>query len=197
MRDLAQQGQSLREAIEGELKYRRFAFISAEKGKVHDRWQLDWESCLKQFPSTKDEISDAVDCYALGLNTACVFHLMRVAELGLRSLAKERKVKLPKNKPVEWAQWQEILMALGKSADNIFQMWKMGPVKDKALGFYNGAIAELTGFKDEYRNHVMHSRKNYDEVQAGSVLFKVKDFMNRLSAVLDENPRRSINWRKV
>ena len=49
--------------------------------------------------SAKGDIMDAVDAYALGLNTACVFHLMRIAEHGMRALARERKVKLIKINP--------------------------------------------------------------------------------------------------
>ena len=104
---------------------------------------------------------------------------------------------LPKNKPVEWAQWQDILKVLKASAEDILQKWRVGTKKAKALSFYNGAIAELTGFKDEYRNHVMHARESYGENDAERVLSKVQHFMLRLSVVLNENPRRSINWSKV
>ena len=148
-----------------------------------------------EIPSAKDDIMDAVDAYALGLNTACVFHLMRIAEHGLRALARERKVKLDKNKPLKYAEWQVILAALEKAAIAVSQ-WKRSSIRDKALDFYRGAIGELTGFKDEYRNPVMHTRKSFNDLQAASLLFMVRNFMNRVSAILDESPKRSINWRK-
>jgi hypothetical protein len=188
------QAKVLRETIEGELRFRRFAFVTKEKGKILDAVRHDWSTVLSQFPTADNDIMEAIRCYALERNTACIFHLMRVAEFGMRSLARERKVKLPKNKMVEWAQWQEIIKALADSADAIFQQWKAGPVKDRALGFYRGAIAELTGFKDEYRNHVMHSRTSYNEAEAASVMIKVREFMCRLSLVLNENPKHPIRW---
>jgi len=38
------------------------------------------------FPSTQPEIEHAAKCFALGRNTASVFHLMRVMEVGLHTL---------------------------------------------------------------------------------------------------------------
>lgn len=40
-----------------------------------------------KFPSISLEAEEASKCYALGRSTACVFHLMRILELGLNSLA--------------------------------------------------------------------------------------------------------------
>lgn len=70
-------------------------------------------------------------------------------------------------------------------------------MKDKATNVYRGASGELTGFRDEYRNHVMHTRKTYYEPEASTVLSKVRDFMTRMSPVLNENPKHAIKWSKV
>jgi hypothetical protein len=74
----------------------------------------EWAATIRQFPSTACEIDDAVDSYGLGHNTAAVFHLMRIAEYGLRALGHERQVKFP-NKPLEWAEWQKIIGEIEKS----------------------------------------------------------------------------------
>jgi hypothetical protein len=42
---------------------------------------------IKAFPSTIYDLEEAGSCYAFGVFTACVFHLMRVCEYGLVSLA--------------------------------------------------------------------------------------------------------------
>jgi len=55
-----------------------------------------------------------------------------------------------------------------------------GPEKDRLLSFYSGCRADLNGFKDEYRNVVMHMRVCFDEYEAASAQTKVKDFMKRL-----------------
>jgi hypothetical protein len=86
-------------------------------------------------------------------HTASVFHCMRVAEVGLRALARERQITLPKGKPLEWGQWQEILTAVNESingAGGIAKTAKAGPAKDAALSFYNGCHGHFISFKDQF-----------------------------------------------
>src|SRR5207249_896732 len=72
----------LRETMQDDLTYRVFAYVPLEKAKVLRGLSSTWEPVWGQFPSIKEDSSEAVECYALGRNTACVFHLMRVAERG-------------------------------------------------------------------------------------------------------------------
>ena len=117
---------------------------------------------------------------------------MRVAEYGLRALAKERKIKLARNKQIEWGAWQEIIKALDDEI-KIIGGKKAGAAKDAALEFYSGARADLNGFKDEYRNLVMHVRATYDEYQALRALTDVHAFMGRIAAKIDHQHLR-IRW---
>ncbi len=119
---------------------------------------------------------------------------MRIAECGLRALAKERRLTLPKNKLIEWGTWQEIIKALDGEIRDIGLNKKAGAAKDSALEFYSGARADLNGFKDEYRNLVMHVRSPYDEHQAIRALTKVHAFMERLSTKIDDKHCR-IRWK--
>lgn len=180
----------LRNAIGSELCYRRFAYVQTARAKVLDEMAGAWATVWQQFPSAKQDSEEAVYCYALERHTACVFHLMRVAEFGLRALARELKIRLPRKKPLEWAQWQDIIKEMVKKADNIAATRRAGPQKDAALEFYRGAIGQFQGFKDEYRNNVMHTRVSHDEYKAASVLTHVLDFMKKLSARIDENGHR-------
>jgi hypothetical protein len=118
---------------------------------------------------------------------------MRVAEHGLRALARERRVRI-KRKPLEWAEWKDIIIHIRKTVEPITK-WKRGALRDEALHFYEGSLGEFEAFREAYRNDVMHSRKTYDESQATSVLRHVHEFMNRLSSRIDENTKRSIKWK--
>jgi hypothetical protein len=100
------------------------------------------------------------------------------------------KVKLPRNKRLEWGQWQELLKEMRDKTDCIFRTAKAGPAKDELLEFYNGAIGQFYGFKDEFRNQVMHVRKTYDEFEAARALTCVRDFMDKLAGRIDQNGRR-------
>ena len=179
--ELFTRGCALREALRIEFKQHMFFAYSKAKGQKFNEWADDWHKIIAAFPDVRQESFAATDCYALGYDTASVFHSMRVAEIGLRALAKERRVTLPKNKPVEWGTWQEIIKALDDEIKRIGQTWKAGNKKDAALDFYSGARADLNAFKDEYRNLVMHVRKQYDEFQALRALTRVHDFMARLT----------------
>jgi hypothetical protein len=163
-----------------------------QKGVKLASWKEDWIKSLAAFPAIEREVFDATDCYSLGHNTASVFHSMRIAEQGLRSLAKERRIRLPKNKPVEWGTWQDIIKALDDEI-KIVGSKRAGAAKDAALEFYSGARADLNGFKDEYRNLVMHVREAYDQHQALRALTNVNGFMGRLATKIDHKHHR-IRW---
>lgn len=183
----------LREALEFDLSECMFYHYPADRFEVLRRSADDWMRVKKAFPEVAVEALIAYDCYALKQHTASVFHIMRVAERGLRALAKERRIKLPKNKLLDWATWQEIISALNLEATKIGQKARAGAAKDNALSFYSGAIADLNAFKDEYRNQVMHVRKDYDEQQTLRALVKVHGFMDRLSERIDHSHNR-IRW---
>ena len=129
------------EAIQDDIKTEYFYHYPHQKGVLVLRVPGDWASTIASFKSATPEIEDAVDCFALDKPTASVFHLMRIAEHGLRALARERKVKLPKGKPIEWGTWQDLIREVKASADNIGKTKRAGPGKDEALAFYNGAVA--------------------------------------------------------
>jgi len=151
-----------------------------------------WNPIAEKFPLVKAEALAATDCYALGHDTASIFQTMRVAEHGLRALAKERQVTLPRDKHIDWGQWQEIIKELNDEIKVIGQK-PAGTPKDNALSFYSGAVADLNAFKDEYRNQVMHVRKAYDQHQALRALGQVHAFMQRISEKIDHRHHR-IRW---
>jgi hypothetical protein len=182
---------TLREAIEDDLHYRYFYHYPPEKARILMCFEQEWAQTIEKFPSAKEEIRAATDCYALGHNTACVFHTMRVAEYGLRALARERSVSFPK-KPLEWANWQEILEQMESNIRALGRTMQAGSQKDAALGFYNGAVAQFHGFKDVYRNMIMHVRRGYDEFEALRAINQVRDFMNGLSRKIGEKTNKPI-----
>ncbi len=98
-------------------------------------------------------------------------------------------VKMPKGKRLEWSEWQQILKEMTDVSEQVAKTKKAGPHKDELLEFYRGALGQFYGFKDEYRNHVMHSRRSYNDYTAAGVLAHVKSFMEKLSARVDEKGR--------
>jgi hypothetical protein len=186
---------TLRDIIHDEGHERYIFHIDPRKGEVLFRAPDRWQDVKRQFPSAKPDIASALNCYMFDENTACVFHLMRIAEHGLRALARERRVSIPK-RPLEWANWRDIIRAIGQKSEAIANR-RAGPARDAALEFYRGSLGEFEAFKDTYRNNVMHSRKTYDEREADSALFHVREFMTRLASKIDENAKQAIRWGRM
>lgn len=164
--------------------------------------QDDWAQTYYSFsPEEEDsdydldaEIRSGVDCYALRQYTASVFHMMRVAEIGLRALARERSITLPKDKPVEYANWQEVIREIDKSIKLIGSSWPPSKKKDRALAFYNNAIISLNALKDIFRNQTMHLRGQFYQPDALRAMSMTREFMNNLAWSLTESHRGAIDW---
>jgi len=67
------------------------------------------DEVLTRFPETRFDIEEGGKCLALGRGTACVFHLSRVVEAGLRHIAREaRKYQIvcpDPGLPQSWEHW--------------------------------------------------------------------------------------------
>lgn len=65
------------------------------------------EEIPAKFPSARDDIEEAGKCLAFGRGTGCVFHLMRVMEVGLRGLG--QSLNEPSLDPKRNPSWEAIL----------------------------------------------------------------------------------------
>ena len=95
-----------------ELAVRKFVMIENSKSEHLENEALFGDCVWASFPSAREDIKSAGNCLALNLNTAAVFHLMRTAELGMRALAENLKVRLKqkgKSKPIKHAGWDDII----------------------------------------------------------------------------------------
>jgi hypothetical protein len=111
---------------------------------------------------------------------------MRAAEIGLRALATALSLKIKGNKPIEMAEWREILDALNTSVQGIENRPNSDPTKDDDLLFYSEAAAQFRFFKGGWRIRVMHARAIYDENQAVDALNHVRSFFEILATRLRE-----------
>ena len=94
----------LRQTVEADLEKHFFVFVQPDKAKVARETENAWNQIWQLIPKSKRDAEEAICCYALERNTAAVFHSMRVAEFGLRHIAKKVGVKLTdrgKPQPIE------------------------------------------------------------------------------------------------
>ncbi len=167
--------------------------IKRKDALLLDNIPKNWKKTLVRLPDASTDIVDSVVCLCSHSYTASVFHLMRVAEHGLRALAHERRVTLKKNRPLRWADWQELLQALDKKLAALNDLPR-GAARGKAINFYSGVLSEFGAFKDAYRKDVMHARARYDEHQARSVMQHVCEFMERLTEKVSAKTTKQITW---
>lgn len=139
------------------------------------------------FPSADDEIWEACRCFALARDTACIFHLMRVLESGLRCLARTLLIGLSGGEA-----WQNVIDLIEAQIREL-QKSPRGPKKQRVLQFCSEAAKEFVYFKDAWRNHVMHSRATYGVDESTRILGHVRDFM----VLLAENGIREPKKRKA
>jgi hypothetical protein len=176
-------------AIQKELRFRKFVMIEKNKSEFLEQKNLFGKQVAKAFPSACDEIKAAGNCLAMDLNTAAVFHLMRVAELGMRALARRLKVKCKKN-TIDSGGWSEIITGIeNATAARWLKAPKAKIARRKAVAFLKLceiSADELNVFKEVWRNNVMHAGQLNNEHEAHGVYIRVRDFMQRLSMQVSE-----------
>lgn len=74
---------------------------------------------------------------------------------------------------------------------------RLGLAKSQAHEFYNGVLSESRGFKDAWRNHVMHSRRDYEADEAKGVKAHVQRFLQALAVRLSEDKRTPKIWQEA
>lgn len=193
--DVANHLDSIRKILEIEFRNEWFYHYPKDKAEKMLAFPAEWKQPIEAFPSAKYDIAQGVDCYACDHSTAAVFHMMRVAEVGLIRLAKELGVKLKKDKPLSHGQWGEIVEAIETTAKEILFKVPAGHGKDEAQSFYNGAASHVRALKDKYRNVVMHSRREFNMHEAGDAMFHTRSFMAALSEKLSETSSKRIKWK--
>src|SRR5688500_16871248 len=102
-------------------------------------------------------------------DTAAVFHMMRAVEWALRAFCvdlgyyrlrcKNKRSGKITYKPIPFAQWEEILSGIESKAQKKSQALSRGKKKQGLQEFYLPAIQDFKGFRDAFRNHVMHARR--------------------------------------
>jgi len=173
----------------------------ALQGFIEEPPPLFGESVQKAFPSAQMDIIEAGRCLALTQNNAAVYHLMQVSEIGLRVLARDRRVVITKGKnkkilPLEFAQWGEIIGELDKKKELINQWKRAKTIREEAIQYYSTALFEVSSFNDIFRKHISHARgKLYDLETAISCWGHVYRFMDKLAERFSEGEIAPQVWK--
>lgn len=167
--------------LRDELELTKFVHIESGRIQFYDPTEpLFGQLVAANYPTAYLEVEEAGKCLALGRSTACVFHLMRTMEVGIRAIAQGLKIPDPV-KPAE-KNWGAILRKIREAID-ARQRWRRKADKD----FYEEALAHLDAVRNPWRNATMHVEKTYTEEEAENILYIVRAFMTKLASKIDEN----------
>ncbi len=179
--EIANEFNILLQAIEDDTEYERFYHYRKDKGCLVLLVPGNWAPTIAAFKNAKKDVEEAVDCYASEHETACVYHLMRVLEHGLRELAAAVNVTF------DVQQWQNVIDQIENQIAWFATKFPSGITKNEWTKFYSEAARHFFFLKDAWRNHAAHNRVTYDETSAKGALEHVRDFMNHLSSRLSES----------
>jgi hypothetical protein len=175
--------------ILSDLNKRRFLRVETDRSGCVDQPLLFGEVVAEAFPAARFDIIESGNCLAAECNTAAVFHMMRVVEWGLRDFCAQlgfRQVAIDRKRgkfaPVEYAQWEKIIGQLHEKIDALVDKIKNKRKKQEAQEFYYPALQDIRAIKDAWRNHVMHTRREYTREDADAIGEHVKQLMSALAA---------------
>jgi hypothetical protein len=164
-----------------------FLMIPADRRFVYEQPHPIFGANTHQaFPGARRDIAAAGRCYALDEWTACVVHLMRALEHGLRWLAKRVGLK-PED--VEKENWKKVIDLIEKKIRELEQLPK-GPTKSENVQFLSEAATQFRWFKDAWRNDAAHGNEYYDEREGAPIFLHISDFFRHISveAIKDVQP---------
>ena len=186
----------LEEALFLELSKRRFLRVDVDRGAFVDNDELFGLDVKSHFPSATFDIREAGNCLAATNNTAAVFHLMRAVEWALRALCVDlgfRRVRKQNKKtgrvtytPLGWSDWETLLNQLKNRVTERIAKKSRGPKKQLYQEFYYPALQDIEGIKEAWRNHVMHTRREYSPDDAEAIFSHVRRLMEKLATRISE-----------
>lgn len=184
--------QHVLDSLEHELDTNRFFMLSGDGKKFFGR--NFGKTVSDAFPSASTDVLEAGNCLALDRSTAAVFHLMRAVEWGMRALCahlgfarlKSRKGGKVRFTPVSHAEWEAMLNELHIRVDAKMNRLSRGKEKQTTQEFYYPILQDLRGFRDAWRVHTMHTRRDYTFKDAEAIYGHVRRFMVQLSTRVKE-----------
>ncbi len=128
------------------------------------------------FPSAYSDAIEAGQCLTLERFTASVYHLMRVAEVGLVAVADSLEV-VPKN-----PSWDGIIGAVNGELNKVSSGASKPSGWKEREEFYRDALSWIGDIKVGWRNPVSHHPRLYSESQARGILISTKNLLDHLSS---------------
>jgi hypothetical protein len=162
-----------------ELTAAYFLMIPADRRFIYEQPRpIFGEEAHRAFPDAQRDIAAAGRCYGLDEWTACIFHLMRALEHGLRWLG----VMVTLDPVIlKTENWKNIIDQIEKKIRELESLPKSAD-KTAKTQFLSEAASQFRWFKDAWRNDVSHANVFYDEREAVPIFLHVSDFFRHIAS---------------
>lgn len=175
--------EGLQERLEENLSGAYFKFVPLEKSIFYRMSYPFGQNVADQFPSAVYDVEEATKCFALGRNTACVMHLMRVAEVGLMAYGASLNVMAQ----ITSAQsnWGKVLQVANDEMRRLNASSDPTWTPEKKV-FFEDMHALLHAVRVAWRNPSMHADQQYDYPRAKRIYEAIRDWMRHMADHLGE-----------
>jgi hypothetical protein len=170
--DLSHTIEQVSNSILWEMEDLHFFHMPTKQAEFYGQIEPFGREVNMKFLRVHYDMVEAGNCFAMGRSTACVFHLMRIMEVGVQEFGKKLGVNLATDK-----NWQNILDELNKAIRAL-------PTKAHGTVDMSRAAANLYAVKLAWRNEVMHPNDTYTLEEAKNLIGQVKLFMEQLAAIV-------------
>jgi len=177
---------ALEESVVNEISTRVFLTVPFGKAEYLEKQNLFGDVVFDKFPSAIFDIEEAGKCFAIARYTACVMHLQRVMEIGLKSFGKCLGIMNLITTPQP--SWNIVLDKTRKEIrerndNNISaKIWASNKEKE----FCEDVQPFLEAVKIAWRNPSMHVDIIYSEEIAEDIYIAIRRFMKQLAEHLNE-----------
>jgi hypothetical protein len=148
----------IQQRVWDEMAERTFFALSAEDSKFYDGSQFP-QVILDRFQEVTFDAEEAGKCLAFERPTACVYHLMRITEYGLREISK--KLGMKDDRP----NWEPVICKIEAELRK--------PYKDREFKGLSDFLANISAYlnavKLAWRNRVMHVERKHTSEEAREI----------------------------
>jgi hypothetical protein len=166
----------LRRTIHIEAQQKSFWGVEPRLAHYFQNANLFGEEVFNAFPSANEDIQEAGTCLAFERGTACVMHLSRVMEVGLKSLAAGLGIANQN----DWGAY------LNKIESELTRRAKTSGNRTMDEQFYSEAQITFDSIRRAWRNPTMHVEKTHTLEQSEDILIAVRSFMRHLATKICE-----------
>jgi hypothetical protein len=170
-----------------ELKSVLLLRIPKDKVDYYEKAEFFGLKVASAFPLANFDIEEAGKCFATARYTACVMHLQRVLEVGLKSYG--TFLGIASLAASAQPSWNKVLDETRKEIkertdkQNTTKVWALKGEKE----FCENIQPFLESVRTAWRNPSMHADAKYTEEIAEDIFSAVKRFMKHLAEHLDES----------